>query len=97
MMVNMSWDSPRRILQNLTKRGPRVEFLKKGLAFRGDDCLINMLLLFVMEALAEFERSHRRLHPLPAVWPPFLFSRCSKTRADNGDCSPSSQRMVRGK
>ena len=50
-------DDLRRIVQNLTKRGIRIEFLKEGLTFTGDDSPMAILLLSMMGAFAEFERS----------------------------------------
>jgi DNA invertase Pin-like site-specific DNA recombinase len=50
-------DDLRRIVQSLTKAGIRVEFVKEGLIFTGDDSPMATLLLSVMGAFAEFERS----------------------------------------
>ncbi|NSW84474.1 MAG: recombinase family protein [Syntrophothermus sp.] len=50
-------DDLRRIVQSLTKVGIRVEFVKEGLIFTGDDSPMATLLLSVMGAFAEFERS----------------------------------------
>lgn len=50
-------DDLRRIVQGLTKVGIRVEFVKEGLIFTGDDSPMATLLLSVMGAFAEFERS----------------------------------------
>lgn len=50
-------DDLRRLVQELTQRGVRVEFLKEGLVFCGDDSPASNLLLSVMGAFAEFERS----------------------------------------
>ena len=50
-------DDLRRIVQDLTKAGIRVEFVKEGLIFTGDDSPMATLLLSVMGAFAEFERS----------------------------------------
>jgi DNA invertase Pin-like site-specific DNA recombinase len=47
----------RRLVSELTGRGVRVEFVKEGLAFDGSDSGMSVLLLNVMEAFAEFERS----------------------------------------
>ena len=49
-------DDLRRIVRELTARGVRVEFLKEGLAFAGDDSPMNNLLLTMLGAVAEFER-----------------------------------------
>jgi DNA invertase Pin-like site-specific DNA recombinase len=50
-------DDLRRLVQDLTKTGIRVEFVKEGLIFTGDDSPMATLLLSVMGAFAEFERS----------------------------------------
>ena len=50
-------DDLRRLVQDLTRRGVRVEFLKEGLTFTGDDAPLATLLLSVMGAFAEFERA----------------------------------------
>lgn len=50
-------DDLRRLVQDLTRRGVRVEFIKEGLAFTGEDSPMSTLMLSVMGAFAEFERS----------------------------------------
>ena len=50
-------DDLRRIVLGLTSRGVRVEFTKEGLSFTGEDSALSKLLLSVMGAFAEFERS----------------------------------------
>jgi DNA invertase Pin-like site-specific DNA recombinase len=50
-------DDLRRIVLGLTSRGVRVEFAKEGLSFTGEDSALSKLLLSVMSAFAEFERS----------------------------------------
>lgn len=50
-------DDLRRIVQNLTRRSVRVEFVKEGLTFTGDDSPMATLMLSVMGAFAEFERA----------------------------------------
>jgi DNA invertase Pin-like site-specific DNA recombinase len=50
-------DDLRRLVQGLTQRGIRVEFLKEGLVFTGDDSPMANLMLSVMGAFAEFERA----------------------------------------
>ena len=50
-------DDLRRLVQSLTQRGIRIEFVKEGLAFTGDDSPMSHLLLSVMGAFAEFERA----------------------------------------
>ena len=50
-------DDLRRIVQDLTGRGVRVEFVHEQLSFTGEDTPMATLLLSVMGAFAEFERS----------------------------------------
>ena len=50
-------DDLRRLVQSLTARGVRIEFLKEGLTFTGDDSPMANLMLSVMGAFAEFERA----------------------------------------
>ena len=50
-------DDLRRITTGLTGRGVRIEFVKEGLTFTGDDSPMATLLLSVMGAFAEFERA----------------------------------------
>ena len=47
----------RQMVQELTGRGIRITFAKEGLVFNGDDAAMSVLLLSVMGAVAEFERS----------------------------------------
>lgn len=47
----------RRTVRELTARGVRVEFVKEGMTFTGDDSPMNTLLLSLLGAVAEFERS----------------------------------------
>ncbi len=50
-------DDLRQIVRTLTGRGIRVEFVKEGLTFTGEDAPMATLLLSVMGAFAEFERA----------------------------------------
>jgi DNA invertase Pin-like site-specific DNA recombinase len=50
-------DDLRRLVRTLTGKGVRVEFVKEGLAFTGEDSRMATLLLSVMGAFAEFERA----------------------------------------
>ena len=50
-------DDLRRLVQTLTKRGVRVEFVQEHLIFTGEDSPLANLMLSVMGAFAEFERS----------------------------------------
>jgi DNA invertase Pin-like site-specific DNA recombinase len=50
-------DDLRRLVQELTQRGVRIEFVKESLSFTGEDSPMANLLLSVMGAFAEFERA----------------------------------------
>jgi len=50
-------DDMRRIVQKLTRRGVRIEFVKESLTFTGEDSPMATLMLSVMGAFAEFERA----------------------------------------
>ncbi len=52
-----SLEDLRRMVRELTARGVRVEFVKESLTFTGDDSPMNTLLLSMLGAVAEFERS----------------------------------------
>jgi len=50
-------DDLRRLVHSLTQRGVRIEFVKEGLSFTGEDSPMANLMLSVMGAFAEFERA----------------------------------------
>jgi len=50
-------DDLRRLVQGLTRRGVRIEFVKEHLSFTGEDSPMANLMLSVMGAFAEFERA----------------------------------------
>jgi len=50
-------DDLRKLVQQLTSQKIKIEFLKEGLIFTGEDAPMSKLLLSVMGAFAEFERS----------------------------------------
>ena len=50
-------DDLRRLVQGLTQRGVRIEFVKEALTFTGEDLPMANLMLSVMGAFAEFERA----------------------------------------
>ena len=50
-------DDLRRVVQGLTTRGVRIQFLKEHLTFTGEDSPMAHLMLSVMGAFAEFERA----------------------------------------
>jgi len=50
-------DDLRKLVSGLTAQNVKVEFVKEGLTFTGEDSAISNLLLSMMGAFAEFERS----------------------------------------
>lgn len=50
-------DDLRAVVQRLTRKGVRIEFLKENLVFTGEDSPLANLMLSVMGAFAEFERA----------------------------------------
>jgi DNA invertase Pin-like site-specific DNA recombinase len=50
-------DDLRRLVQSLTKKGVKVAFMKEGMTFTGDDSHLSLLMLSMIGAFAEFERS----------------------------------------
>jgi DNA invertase Pin-like site-specific DNA recombinase len=50
-------DDLRKLVISLTKRGVHVQFAKESLTFTGEDSPMAMLLLSMLGAVAEFERS----------------------------------------
>ncbi|WP_223275744.1 recombinase family protein [Paenibacillus elgii] len=73
-------DDLRKIVQDLTKRSVRIEFVKENLSFTGEDSPMANLMLSVMAAFAEFERAlireRQREEIAPAkLYVPFISSR----------------------
>lgn len=50
-------DDLRSLVQKITSKGVRIEFLKESLVFTGEDSPMARLMLSVMGAFAEFERA----------------------------------------
>ena len=50
-------DDLRQLVNNLTSQGIKVQFIKENLTFSGEDTSMSKLLLSIMGAFAEFERS----------------------------------------
>ncbi len=50
-------DDLRRLVAHFTGKGARVEFVKEGMTFTGEDSPMSMLMLSMMGAFAEFERA----------------------------------------
>lgn len=55
--LSRSLDDMRKIVRDLTGRGVAVQFLKESLTFTGSDSPMNNLMLNMLGAFAEFERS----------------------------------------
>ena len=60
-------DHLRHLISVLTQKGVRIEFLKEKLVFTGEDSPLSHLLLSVMGAFAEFERSLIRERQLEGI------------------------------
>ena len=60
-------DDLRSLVKCLTDKGVRVEFVKECLIFNGEDSAMSKLLLSVMGAFAEFERSLIRERQLEGI------------------------------
>lgn len=60
-------DDLRRLVQDLTARGVRIEFQHEHLSFTGEDAPMSKLLLSVMGAFAEFERALIRERQLEGI------------------------------
>lgn len=50
-------DDLRKLVQTLTQKGIQIQFIKENLTFTGEDSPMSNLLLSVMGAFAEFERT----------------------------------------
>ncbi len=50
-------DDLRALVQGITGKGARVEFVKESLVFTGEDSPMANLMLSIMRAFAEFQRS----------------------------------------
>lgn len=57
----------RRVVRELTAEGVAVEFVTERLTFTGDDSPMNTLLLSMLGAVAEFERSQIRERQLEGI------------------------------
>ncbi len=60
-------DDLRQLVRRLTQRDISIRFIKENLIFKGDDALMSTLLLLVMGAFAEFERSLIRERQLEEI------------------------------
>ena len=60
-------DDLRSLVERINKKGARIEFVKEGLSFTGDDSPMARLMLSVMGAFAEFERALIRERQLEGI------------------------------
>lgn len=60
-------DDLRKVVKDLTGRGIRVEFVKEGLTFTGEDSPMSELMLTMLGAVAQFERSLIRERQLEGI------------------------------
>jgi len=82
-------DDLRALVRTLSVRGVRVQFLKEQLTFTGDDTAMATLLLSVMGAFAEFERSLIRERQREGI---ALARKRGAYRAGRGHWTPSRSR-----
>jgi len=60
-------DDLRRIVQSLTGKGVRIEFIKEHLTFTGEDSPMAKLMLSVMGAIHKFDRALIKERPREAT------------------------------
>ena len=60
-------DNLRMLVHEFTSRGIKIQFIKEGLTFTGEDSPMSTLLLSVMGAFAEFERALIRERQLEGI------------------------------
>lgn len=60
-------DDLRRLVERINGKGARIEFVKEGLTFTGEDSPMARLMLSVMGAFAEFERALIRERQLEGI------------------------------
>jgi len=60
-------DNLRQLVHTFTSRGIKIQFIKEGLTFTGEDSPMSTLLLSVMGAFAEFERALIRERQLEGI------------------------------
>ena len=87
-----------RIVQTLTGKGVRIEFVKEHLTFTGDDSPISKLMLSVMGAVHEFERAlikERQLEGIALAKKRGAFKGRKKSLS-KGEVAELRQRITRG-
>ena len=60
-------DDLRNLVERINKKGAKIEFVKEGLMFTGEDSPMARLMLSVMGAFAEFERALIRERQLEGI------------------------------
>ena len=87
-----------RIVQTLTGKGVRVEFIKEHLTFTGDDSPISKLMLSVMGAIHEFDRAlikERQREGIALAKKRGAFKGCKKVLSQ-AEIADMRQRIARG-
>jgi DNA invertase Pin-like site-specific DNA recombinase len=85
-------DDLRHLVQQLTRRGVQIQFVKEGLLFTGEDSPMATLLLSVMGAFAEFERALIRERQREGI---ALAKQRGAYRGRKAALSPAQQAVVR--
>lgn len=92
-------DDLRKIVRDLTGRGVRVEFVKEGLTFTGEDSAMSTLMLSIMGAFAEFERSlikERQLEGIALAKAKGVYSKPRAKRVKKADPAEVARRVAAG-
>ncbi len=92
-------DDLRKIVKDLTAKGVRVEFVKEGLTFTGDDSPTSNLLLTMLGAVAEFERSlirERQREGIAVAKAKGVYSKPRAKRVKKADPAEVARRVAAG-
>lgn len=87
------------IVKDLTDRGVRVEFVKENLTFTGEDSAMSNLLLTMLGAVAEFERSlirERQLEGIAVAKAKGVYSKPRAKRVKKADPVEVARRVAAG-
>lgn len=87
-------DDLRRIVKDLTGKGIVIEFKKENLIFSGDDSPMANLLLSVMGAFAEFERSLIRERQAQGI---FIAKQAGKYKGRKRTVTPDQVEVIRSR
>jgi len=85
-------DDLRKLVKDLTSKGVRIEFKKENLIFSGEDSPMANLLLSVMGAFAEFERSLIRERQAQGI---FLAKQAGKYKGRKRTVTPEQVEVIR--